>query len=652
MMLLDGRFNRIIGTLLILAIVFNLIGLQPTQCASQEDLKSLINNFNSLSKEEQSVAAMEIFKNYKDYKELKPWEINRQAAQAIDDQMVDMTREIWREVSCKKGGIDYIVPVGTLGNRNGPESKYLPGKSDKDFIPMGSGAGDAADNFNKAFTKKFRLNPATLDINVLDPTKIETWPDRVKAFSNPEKYNTLGGNKWLQGNMYEKNPDVWLTHPLSGEIDEVTYRGMTYGKPPDLVPEDAAGFYSDNIRLRNRLKNLDPKTRMLKQSKYDLRNVEAFKTAGGTLTTADKQLVAAADKANNGLTKEAIEEYGKSLGLSGDAALERYFADMNSLTERMGKKCLAPLLEKASMGAMSGVAKIELGGVLANLPESMANKFGEELAKGTVNKQVWNEALMTASTLRSSSSTMSWLSNQLDSISKQRYGESYIWISNPERLAIHGAVEESADFASKLASLAKGGFIVAGAGFAGWAIYDAYQEGKKEGGSGLSQATGRAAIELIEAGCPAIGLGELIGRLTAMGVDWQISAFKDNQLDKLYDQYKSGKNLDDVLYDAEFKNSGSASALRQLAIEERKKNPGLSDSDIEAKVKAYLKDYLKLRLDTEKAVGQYEDLNARMESWVNKNEIPLEPGSDSVTARIDNSQLSKDEYEFLMAELM
>jgi tetratricopeptide (TPR) repeat protein len=648
-MILFGRqLNRILKILSIL--MFIIAVLQPLQCADQDDLLSLINKFNGLSQNQQREAAMKIFSNYKEYKDLKPWELNPVAARAIDNQMVEMTKETWGEVSLKKGGIEYIVPVGTLGNRNDPKSKYTPGKSDKDFIPMGTGAGDAAGNFEKAFRKKFGLDPASLDINVLDPTKIETWPDRINAFSNPEKYNTLGGNKWLQGDLYKKDPNIWLADPLSEKIDEIKYRDVTPDPPPKLEEADAAGLYSDDLRFRDRYSDLDPETRMLKQSKYDLRNAEAYKTAGGKLTASEEQLVSAADKARNGLTKEAIEEYGKSMGLSGDAALQRYITDMDLFTERMGKKCLTPLLEKASMGTMSGVAKIELAGVLANLPESKAAKLGEELAQGTVNKQVWNEALVTASTLRSSSSTMVSIEKQFNSMALEVYGKNYNELTNAEKLAVHGAIEESSSFASKAFKAAGVG---AAALFSGWAIYDAYKEGKKEGTSkGLEMATGRACLELIEMGVPILQVGDMVARLAAMGIQWKISAFKDDQLDKLYNKYKETGHLEDVLYNAEFSSSGSASALRQLAIEERQRNPNLSDAEVEANVRAYVKNYLERRLATEQAVSEYENLKARLDSWVYKNEIPLEPGSDSVTARIDNEHLSKDDYDLLMAELM
>jgi len=50
MILIDIKLKRIVRVLLILALIFIIAGLQPLQCAPQEDLKSILNYFNTLPK--------------------------------------------------------------------------------------------------------------------------------------------------------------------------------------------------------------------------------------------------------------------------------------------------------------------------------------------------------------------------------------------------------------------------------------------------------------------------------------------------------------------------------------------------------------------------------------------------------------------------
>ncbi len=50
--------------------------------AAQEDLNNILKNFGSLDAAGQHDAAMKIFKNYNEYKNLKPWEISPSAARA------------------------------------------------------------------------------------------------------------------------------------------------------------------------------------------------------------------------------------------------------------------------------------------------------------------------------------------------------------------------------------------------------------------------------------------------------------------------------------------------------------------------------------------------------------------------------------------
>jgi hypothetical protein len=58
MILIDIQLKCIAGVLLILAMIFIIAGLQPLQCAPQEDLKSILNYFNTLPKGEKVVLVL------------------------------------------------------------------------------------------------------------------------------------------------------------------------------------------------------------------------------------------------------------------------------------------------------------------------------------------------------------------------------------------------------------------------------------------------------------------------------------------------------------------------------------------------------------------------------------------------------------------
>ena len=178
------------------------------------DLTDLIKAYEaSLGKspQAQQEAAMALFQRYGEYKKLvaSGGQVAPATARALDERLVNMTQQIWRDVSVRHGsGLSHIVPVGTLGDRmNNPA--YIPGKSDKDFIPRGSAASEAARDFTEAFERKFGIPASSVDVNALDPTNINKWPDRVLAASNFEKYNTKGGIAWLEREMYNKKPDLW-----------------------------------------------------------------------------------------------------------------------------------------------------------------------------------------------------------------------------------------------------------------------------------------------------------------------------------------------------------------------------------------------------------------------------------------------------------
>jgi hypothetical protein len=152
-------------------------------------------------------AALKVFQKYQNYKHLVNVEksaISSNTAKALDEHLISMCQETWSEVAVDQGPkLTHIVPVGTLGTRNAKDTKYKPGKSDKDFIPNGDGASEAVEDFNNKWEKKWNFKPEATDVNVLDPSKADKWPERVRTAVNSEKYNTPGGLKSLENKLWE-----------------------------------------------------------------------------------------------------------------------------------------------------------------------------------------------------------------------------------------------------------------------------------------------------------------------------------------------------------------------------------------------------------------------------------------------------------------
>lgn len=616
-----------------------------------QDVSSLVKAFESsmsTSPAAQEEAAIRLLKYYKDYKGLVAnHQVSKETARALDDHLVRMTQEVWGEVAKRNSGLSYVVPVGTLGDRSNPE--YIPGKSDKDFIPRGSGATEAAQDFTKAFERKWGIKPGSVDVNALDPTSITTWPDRVVAAAEYEKYNTRGGVAWLERDMYEKKPNLWQFDPQTGGFQQTNYTSLVKEAPPQLTAADALGFNSDNLKFRNDLiarYGDNPADLALKQAKYDLRNAEAFRLAGGALTKEEAELISAAQMLRKGRNEAALGWIMRTTGKADpEAAMAAYLRGMNELSERMSKEIISNHLSLMARSGAKGLAlEAELAAALRNLPPKYRAEVQEQVTK-QLGASRWRELSEFADAF-----TQRVIGYEaLDQLARGRFGKSYSQLTAAERALLEETVATAEGYASKLAKAA--GISIAAA-FAIYAIVEAYDAQKQAGGSGMAAATGRAAIELVQLGYPPLVAAELLGRLGAGIVGLGISAYKDSGLEALYRQFQSdpGKDVEMLLntYGVDRYSSG---ALRQMSIEMRQENPLITDAEIDQRIRNY---FLR-RFALEEQGKKFADFSARAESWIHKNEIPLVPGGDWLSARSDNAELLKKDpkrYYLMLGTLM
>jgi hypothetical protein len=324
----------------------------PVSLAVQaaDDLTTLIQEFEASmintpgGSQESALKVLSKYKEYEGFVNAKGSTISRNTVEALDNHLYRMCRETWRDVSLNQGNkLSHIIPVGTLGQRGEPGGKFIPGKSDYDFIPQGTNASEAAEDFSSKFIQKWKIDPNDLGVHVLDPTKIETWGDRVEAAANYEKYNTKGGNIWLENKLYNDNPKCWVYNPIADTLGDVNYVKMAGEKPKALTAVDAFGFASDNIKFRESIlvsKEYSESEKVLKTFKYDLRNLQAYELAGGKLTPAEQELVGLARIfETSGITPEdAINEMIRRTGMSAEDVAEHYLNGMNQLNKNMSKK--------------------------------------------------------------------------------------------------------------------------------------------------------------------------------------------------------------------------------------------------------------------------------------------------------------------------
>ena len=592
-------------------------------------------------------ATKKLFQNFDGW---ESWAKSKSAdpnlAKAIDEKMVDMTKEVWSEIATKSGGVDRVVPVGSMSSRGKPDSKYIIGKSDKDLIPMGPRAKESVKEFNEAFTRKFGVEPQKAKINILDPTDPSSWKGRVEAIENIEKYNTIGGNKWLKSDLYKKNNNVWSLGP-DGALSEVPYR-KAVSAPETLTKADAAGFFSDNTRFRSHFAELPANDRMLMQSKYDLRNMEAYRLSGGKITAQERALMDAAEKASKGNVDEAIEAFGKSVGKQGDDAAKAYLAAMDEFTTKIGKKVFTEhinLLKKTPSALMTR----EMAGAINNLPLDMAEKIGKEVGESSAYSRVlWNKADDMADEILKHPGIRSQIDDMFNTRARNAYGKAYDALSDSERAALHGSFEEASSWGGKL------GIGLAAVG-AAWALYDAVNTGYKEGGltTAAGYGFGRLVLEAAQYGYPPLVFAELTARAAAFGIEYKMNQFKEGTLDELYKLYKSNPNatnLSDIIqYDSA--TGKFAGGLREFSKELRaqaaKEGKTLTNADID---KA-LKDYLTRRYNNEQLAKAVDRFKNQAKAWISKNGVSLIPGgSEFDTQRLEEND--PDAYHRLILNLM
>ncbi|MCX7625676.1 MAG: hypothetical protein N2Z21_05635 [Candidatus Sumerlaeaceae bacterium] len=645
--------------------VYFLFSLHVSLFAAGADISQILQAYqNSSTPQSKEAALKQILNNYDSFKHHVAQHLGagtmppdlRSTVKEIDDRIIEMTKQAWSDVIKRDPqGVTHVLPIGSLGEHlSKPEgSKYVPGKSDKDLVPMGPGASRSVEQFKRAFATKFGISPEKLDINILDPTNPSSWPGRVEAVVNPEKYNTIGGNKYLQSRSYEQNPTLWHFDPKTGELKEKDFRSLfpKGAEPPPLTKADAAGFFSDNTRFRNELvsKCSDPAELILKQAKYDGRNAAAYALAGGSLTAEEQALINAARLAERGQVADAISQYAKTVGLDvsteagRQAAMKAYLENMNSLTEKIAQKVVATHLDEiARAGKGAGSLIAELGGALNNIPPAMRESLIKEFSKDVSRAETIRLANQVANTLAKDV----FIKKAFDEAAAKLFGKPYDQLSSAEKLIVHNAGEESAGMLSKFGKGA--GLTLMGAAIL-ISMQQAYAGEVSRGTAiGASAALGRGILDLVQMGYPPLVAAELAGRAAAFGISTTIDSYKMDVLEKLYEQYRRTGNLDDVLNDAEFQKYFPGglrvfrNELREAAAREGKT---LTEDQLDKLIRDYF--LQREKIDQETAKVQRELNWAR--AFVSSRHIPLVPGSDS---DLDNSKLSDQELEAALAQVL
>ena len=107
------------------------------QADSVETLLQTFQTSLSGTPAQQRKAALAVLERYGDYKQLVEAgsaALNPATMRALDEQIVQMCQETWRDVAIRSGGgLDHVVPIGSFGHRSDP-TRHFPGKSDKDFV--------------------------------------------------------------------------------------------------------------------------------------------------------------------------------------------------------------------------------------------------------------------------------------------------------------------------------------------------------------------------------------------------------------------------------------------------------------------------------------------------------------------------------------
>ncbi len=611
--------HRRAGLAFLFVIVLTLQPLIPVwsaPSAADPPVDALVRTFQSTSAgPAQRNAALAIFHDYDAYKSLvASGKVSPSTARAVDEVLVTMTQEAWRDVAVRqKAGLEYVVPVGTLGDRWGNKN-YIPGKSDKDFIPRGPRAGQAAADFNLVFEQKFGIKPGVVDVNALDPTNISSWPDRVAAATNFEKYNTRGGTIWLENELHKNKPNLWTYDGAMDGIVERRFSQIVTTAPPPLTSAEAMGFFSDNTKFRAHLAADyagNPAVAAFKQAKYDLRNITAFELAGGSLSDSDKQLQGVMDLLREGKRADALARIKSLTGLTDpNAAMRAYLEATDALTQRMGQhvldKHLGLVADALASGKPSHALANELAASLANLPPGQADAAKDAiLAK--LGRTEGGDVVRMAEAFRR---RVSFSLDFFDNMAVASFGKKYDQLSDAQRAILHGADDTAEGFRLGVGS-------ALGIALSGWAVYNAYVEGSQHGTAvGIASGTARAMVELLQAGVPALALAELAVHVVAGGVQLGAAAYKNDVLDALYARYKADGNLD-FLLNIQGVVPYYAGGLRQLAIDIRMANPNASEEEIRKKIE----DYFIRRLKHEEQAKETAELMQRLVAWDNQRDV-------------------------------
>lgn len=621
------KIYYVINILLIVCMIF------PVSLAVQaaDDLTSLIKEFEASmintpgGSQESALKVLSKYKEYEGFVNAKGSTISRNTVEALDNHLYRMCRETWRDVSLNQGNkLSHIIPVGTLGQRGEPGGKFIPGKSDYDFIPQGTNASEAAEDFSSKFIQKWKIDPNDLGVHVLDPTKIETWGDRVEAAANYEKYNTKGGNIWLENKLYNDNPKCWVYNPIADTLGDVNYVKMAGEKPKALTAVDAFGFASDNIKFRESIlvsKEYSESEKVLKTFKYDLRNLQAYELAGGKLTPAEQELVGLARIFETpGITPEdAINEMMRRTGMSAEDVAEHYLNGMNQLNKNMSKKVAETFLDMMTSGKQTEKLASELAAAMANLPPGYLDEV-EGIAIQKLGKYEYQEISQMTKVFKERISQRVFGTTYFNERAMDVFGRSYDQLNDSEKALLHGADEAVEGFAEK--SFKALGYT-ANALFAGYAIYSAYQEGKQRGESiGYMSAGGQAFIELLEFGYPVAVAVDIVARLSAGVMNLGISAYKNNVLENMFNELitEYDGRIDEMLNTygiapGKLEQGG----LRQVAIEMRKENPNITDEEITAAIK----EYFSRRIQTEKIKTENLQNLEQLKTWLRENHVEL-----------------------------
>ena len=293
---------------------------------------------------------------------------------------------------------------------------------------------------------------------------------------------------------------------------------------------------------------------------------------------------------------------------------------MNNLNKNMSKKVAETFLDLMTSGKNTDKLASELAAAMANLPPGYFSDV-EGMAIKKLGKYEYQEISEMTKVFKERVAQRIFGTTYFNERAMEVFGRSYDKLDDSERALLHGADEAVESFAGK-AFKALG--YTANALFAGYAIYSAYHEGNKRGDTiGYMSAGGQAFIELLELGYPLAVAVDIIARLSAGVVNLGVSAYKDKVLENMFNELV--KEYDGKV-DEMLNTYGIApgkleqGGLRQVAIEMRKENPGITDVEItKAQSESTLSDGFKLKKLKRENLRNLEQLK----TWLRHNHVEL-----------------------------